>query len=262
MTGPKLRQTHTLATMELSELAYQEVKGHLLEAGYDHAIDGELVDMSGIGLLPSKDPVITLYGIKFSMAVLKHLAFGAIGSTFRLVHRTGGQVALEIVPDAPHGYVIDNGRIGAAQRWRYMNVVGLADWTADHDRALRFVRRQDAESFCAQDQDAWGITPYLPSTTDNGDSRMQITISTTGFKAEVLERLKEPGSAGTLAAGEGVAPPNDLELIIRNAIADHLRRYARSDGNVTVTCSLTLDYKRHQDSDGNRQPVPTDTKVS
>lgn len=46
--------THTVATMEVSPLVFEEIKAKLQAAGYDHAIldeDGsQLIDMTGIGL--------------------------------------------------------------------------------------------------------------------------------------------------------------------------------------------------------------------
>lgn len=55
-----MRQTHTVALLELSEAAYQEIRGKLEAAGYQHAFgetDGiPFVDMSGIGVTASKDP--------------------------------------------------------------------------------------------------------------------------------------------------------------------------------------------------------------
>lgn len=49
-----LRNTYTIATLELSRTAYEEIAAKLREAGYDHAFDGGLIDMTGIGVLPSK----------------------------------------------------------------------------------------------------------------------------------------------------------------------------------------------------------------
>lgn len=47
----RLRTTHTIAELELSPAAYDEIKQKLLDADYGHAImeDGT-VDMSGIGV--------------------------------------------------------------------------------------------------------------------------------------------------------------------------------------------------------------------
>lgn len=52
MSGQQVRQTHTVATMELSEAAYKEIAEKLKAAGYDHVFQGDLIDMTGIGLLP------------------------------------------------------------------------------------------------------------------------------------------------------------------------------------------------------------------
>lgn len=35
------------------------------------------------------------------------------------------------------------------------------EWTEDAGEALHFTRRQDAESFCAEDEDAWRIRPHF-----------------------------------------------------------------------------------------------------
>lgn len=45
-----MRTTHTLATLELSPAAYDEIRAKLEAAGYQHAFDGGLIDMTGIGL--------------------------------------------------------------------------------------------------------------------------------------------------------------------------------------------------------------------
>jgi hypothetical protein len=48
--------TYTFATLEVSQLAYDEVRAKLLAAGYEHAItsdssEEELIDMHGIALV-------------------------------------------------------------------------------------------------------------------------------------------------------------------------------------------------------------------
>jgi hypothetical protein len=45
-----LRSTHTLAILNISAEAYEEIKNKLLVAGYDHVFDGPTIDMHGIGL--------------------------------------------------------------------------------------------------------------------------------------------------------------------------------------------------------------------
>lgn len=50
----RLRATHTYVIMAVSEPAYGEIREKLLQAGYDHVIDGggseETIDMHGIAL--------------------------------------------------------------------------------------------------------------------------------------------------------------------------------------------------------------------
>ena len=55
-----MKTTYTLATMAVSQASFMEVHAKLLGAGYDHAIykkdDGtDLLDMTGIGLVPNAD---------------------------------------------------------------------------------------------------------------------------------------------------------------------------------------------------------------
>jgi hypothetical protein len=55
-----LKSTHTLATMAISQAAFMEVHANMLGAGYEQAIDKlddgtDLLDMTGIGLVPNAD---------------------------------------------------------------------------------------------------------------------------------------------------------------------------------------------------------------
>jgi len=45
-----LRQTHTFATLEVSQAVFDEIEKKLREAGYDHAFVDGLIDMHGIAL--------------------------------------------------------------------------------------------------------------------------------------------------------------------------------------------------------------------
>jgi hypothetical protein len=47
-----IKQTHTLATLEVSESTFNEIKKLLLDAGYDHVFldNEEIIDMQGIGI--------------------------------------------------------------------------------------------------------------------------------------------------------------------------------------------------------------------
>lgn len=57
-TRPPLRTTHTIATMDLSRAAYDEISAKLTEAGYDHAfLDDDTIDMTGIGVTPARAPL-------------------------------------------------------------------------------------------------------------------------------------------------------------------------------------------------------------
>lgn len=52
-----IRVTHTFATLELSQRAYDEIAGKLRQAGYDHVFthDGA-IDMAGIGVTRAEVP--------------------------------------------------------------------------------------------------------------------------------------------------------------------------------------------------------------
>ena len=54
-----LKQTHTYAELELSRAAYDESADRLRKAGYDHAFDGETIDMHGIGITPEAGSELT-----------------------------------------------------------------------------------------------------------------------------------------------------------------------------------------------------------
>ena len=60
----RLRQTHTLAQLEVSPEAYAEIRAKLVAAGYDHALDkdhgAEMIDMSGIALMAGPPAVFAL----------------------------------------------------------------------------------------------------------------------------------------------------------------------------------------------------------
>lgn len=55
-------------------------------------------------------------------------------------------------------FLIGDGGSHGEARFRTMKD-GLPAWTLDHDEALQFVRRIDAERFCEEDEDAWQIIP-------------------------------------------------------------------------------------------------------
>jgi len=58
------------------------------------------------------------------------------------------------------GWLVENGKVGADLRYRTMES-GQIVWTQDVDKAIRFVRRQDAEMFAFEDEDAWKIEEHL-----------------------------------------------------------------------------------------------------
>lgn len=49
-----MRTTHTVATLELSPGAYDEIAAALREANYDHAFVDDFIDMTGVGIKRSE----------------------------------------------------------------------------------------------------------------------------------------------------------------------------------------------------------------
>lgn len=49
--------TYTVATLPVPAAVYTWIEKKLREAGYDHAIHGEMIDMTHIGLVPIPEPV-------------------------------------------------------------------------------------------------------------------------------------------------------------------------------------------------------------
>lgn len=49
------RTTHTYAVLEVTPMAYVEIRRALQKAGYDHAFNGDEIDMHGIGLRATGD---------------------------------------------------------------------------------------------------------------------------------------------------------------------------------------------------------------
>ena len=58
-----------------------------------------------------------------------------------------------------YGWLVENGKSGNDLRYRTIRH-GMVVWTADHNEALRFARREDAERFAAEDDDAWRIAEH------------------------------------------------------------------------------------------------------
>lgn len=51
-----MSRTHTVVELEISAAAYDEIRGKLAAAGYQHAFDDEgMIDMTGIGVTRGPD---------------------------------------------------------------------------------------------------------------------------------------------------------------------------------------------------------------
>ena len=53
-----LRQTHTFATLEVSQSTFDEIEKKMCEAGYDHVFIDGLIDMHGLALEREKSDQI------------------------------------------------------------------------------------------------------------------------------------------------------------------------------------------------------------
>jgi hypothetical protein len=51
-----MRTTHTYALLPVSQATYDEIRGKLKEAGYEHCFHGAATDMHGIGLVRATTP--------------------------------------------------------------------------------------------------------------------------------------------------------------------------------------------------------------
>ncbi len=64
-------------------------------------------------------------------------------------------------PPAPAQFrpwvVTDGSHSIGETKFRTLDEHGIPKWTLDPQEALQFARRQDAELFCKEDEDAWGI---------------------------------------------------------------------------------------------------------
>lgn len=47
--------SHTYVVLAVSQAAYDEIRGKLAEAGYQHSFNGEEIDMHGLALAPDEN---------------------------------------------------------------------------------------------------------------------------------------------------------------------------------------------------------------
>jgi hypothetical protein len=75
---------------------------------------------------------------------------------------------------------------------------------------------------------------------------MQLNISKTGTKADVVEQIQ---------AETTTTPLLHVETAVRKALAQHLQEFARDDVPVSVTASISLNYAVDLDTDGKEIPA-------
>ena len=71
--------------------------------------------------------------------------------------RLDPQPGTDTSPQNQGGWVVANAERTLFRYWGD----AVPEWTDDRDKALHFARRQDAEAFCRDDEDAWAIL-YSP----------------------------------------------------------------------------------------------------
>ena len=62
--------SHTFVTLEVGQAVFAEIHAKLLEAGYEHALTEDCIDMHGLALVPSPEP-------ETAMLHAEHLVTGA-----------------------------------------------------------------------------------------------------------------------------------------------------------------------------------------
>jgi len=67
---------------------------------------------------------------------------------------------------AEYGWLVEDSRNHSSGiRYRMWGLMG-PEWTNDPNKALRFARREDAEAFARDDEDAWHIVEHMWLTID------------------------------------------------------------------------------------------------
>ncbi len=74
---PPVRTTHTVAELEVSPAAYDEVAGKLRAARYDHCLDDGVIDMGGIGLTRGPERPARIWPV---LVICLSMAVGAVAA--------------------------------------------------------------------------------------------------------------------------------------------------------------------------------------
>ena len=133
----------------------------------DRVLAGEVVKLSDARLAQMHRIAIAYEDLEFPYmhwhwrAAINEL----IAARKEIEHLTGRLAELEKERDQrkdrrDSGWLIENGKAGHELRYRTMEQ-GFTAWTEDHQKAIRFARREDAEMFCAEDMEAWRIAEHV-----------------------------------------------------------------------------------------------------
>lgn len=93
-----------------------------------------------------------------------YLPFGSLSdheAPWKALKRVCQDLLMEVyaLEATRYAWLIENGKGGNELRYRSMDQ-GQPTWTTDPNEALNFSRREDAERFSAEDEDAWRIVEH------------------------------------------------------------------------------------------------------
>ncbi len=143
------------------------------------------------------------------------------------------------------GWIVADGQ---GERWRMWGDSG-PEWTADRSKALRFARRDDAEAFAANDEDAWSIQPYGVAPTPPSNPLLEVArrnirqfISKASFSSEV-DRWSAGQCLDVMESAIGAAPPPPAlpvvdEAMVERATQAYCAWFGPSGGNGVNTLAL------------------------
>lgn len=160
-------------------------------------------------------------------------------------------------------WLIENGKQGDALRYRTFEY-GLPTWTADHNKAIRYARRCDAEMAHAEDEEAWAIREHgwhtMPktATTDAGvcvwtrRPMSKLEATSCGMLSAVPSRDGKVGDAVLT----GINACHAALDFARGAIEDAIYTEDGLDGDAGQCVLQIIDEARINGTFDSGKPVP------
>jgi hypothetical protein len=150
------------------------------------------------------------------LAELQDLTWGRLKSQDQGALLRSARFIQKLFEEEPDGWVVMNGLGDKARTWD----AGVAPWTQDLDKALWFARRDDAERFCADDEDAWHIrkvsdvrrmwtAPVVPQPVPDRSTGAP-HVDSTGAGGIVTSECSAPLPAPALPVD-----PRSVEILLR-----------------------------------------------